>query len=149
MSPILIACGAFLLAVLWKDLMFDVQVLRHRGDPELPEAVLASIAAYYRRVTTDAWPMNRVIGLVMVIALVSLLVQLLRPTTAPWVAFPSLPLCGGPVLLVPRVFRHAVRLGARSDTAAMQSALARSICRDHLICLAGIAAFLALQLSAW
>ena len=47
---ILAACGGFLLAVLWMDLMFDVQVLRHRGET-LPEAVVDSIGAYYRRVT--------------------------------------------------------------------------------------------------
>lgn len=52
-SAILAVCGGFLLAVLWMDLMFDVQVLRHRDEPgELSEAVLASIAGYYRRVTT-------------------------------------------------------------------------------------------------
>src|SRR5262245_52642987 len=138
MTSILIACGGFLLAVLWMDLMFDVQVLRHRGSGEVPEAVLASIAAYYRRVTTDAWPMNRAIGFVMVVALINLLVQLFRPTTARWVAFLSLLLCGAPVLLVPRIFRNAMRLGARADTAAQQSALARGICRDHLICVVGI-----------
>ena len=48
----------FLLAVLWFDLMFDVQVVGHR-EPLLPVAVLDSIGAYYRRVTTNARPMNR------------------------------------------------------------------------------------------
>ena len=43
LSHALAACGGFLLAVLWMDLMFDVQVLPHRHLPELPEAVLASI----------------------------------------------------------------------------------------------------------
>ena len=57
-----VAAGAgFLLAVLWFDLMFDVQVLRVRPD-EIPEPVLASIAAYYRRVTTAARPMNRLVA---------------------------------------------------------------------------------------
>jgi len=148
MTSILIACGGFLLAVLWMDLMFDVQVLRHRDSGELPEAVLASIAGYYRRVTTEAWPMNRAIGLVMVVAVISLLVQLFRPSTTGWVAVLSLLLCGAPVLLVPRIFRDAMRLGSRADSVAQQSALARGICRGHLICLAGIVAFLALQLSA-
>ena len=37
------AGAGFLLAVLWFDLMFDVQALRTPG-PELPEPVLASIA---------------------------------------------------------------------------------------------------------
>jgi hypothetical protein len=39
MAPlVLAACGGFLLAVLWMDLMFDVQVLRHRDDAELATA---------------------------------------------------------------------------------------------------------------
>jgi hypothetical protein len=59
------AAGAgFLLAVLWFDLMFDVQTRKHTGD--LPPEVLASISAYYRRVTTEAYPMNRLVALVMV-----------------------------------------------------------------------------------
>ena len=51
-----VAAGAgFLLAVLWFDLMFDVQALRHR-ERDLPEAVLASIAGYYARVTGSSPP---------------------------------------------------------------------------------------------
>ena len=43
--------------------MFDVQVLPYRDTTQdLPEDVLSSIAAYYRRVTTLAQPMNRAIG---------------------------------------------------------------------------------------
>jgi hypothetical protein len=45
-----------------------------------------------------------------------------------------------------RVFPNAVRLGARGDSPEIQSALAHAICRDHLACLAAVAAFLALQL---
>ncbi len=56
------ACAGFLLAVLWMDLMFDVQVLRHR-DAALPEPVLASIAAYYRRATTTSRPMGHLIAI--------------------------------------------------------------------------------------
>ncbi len=56
-TAVLNACAAtgagFLTAVLWFDLMFDVQTRQHRGDV-LPGDVLASIGAYYRRVTTDA-----------------------------------------------------------------------------------------------
>ena len=55
------AGAGFLLAVLWFDLMFDVQALPHRGH-ELPEHTLASIAGYYRRVTTTARPMNRLVA---------------------------------------------------------------------------------------
>jgi hypothetical protein len=145
-SALLATCGGFLLAVLWMDLMFDVQVLahRHRG-AELPEDVLASIAAYYRRVTTTASPMGHLVGAVMVTTLVATVVQLLAGPRA--VGLASLTLSGGPILLaLLRVFANAARLGARSDPPARQSAMARSICRDHLLCFAGILAFVALQL---
>jgi hypothetical protein len=145
---LLAACGGFLLAVLWMDLMFDVQVLRHRrSGAELPEPVLASIAAYYRRATTTARPMGHLIGAVMAVAIVSLLVEL---AVGPrWLAAASLALCGGPIgLALARVVPNAVRLGARTDDARGQTALARSICRDHLACLAGILAFLVLRLAA-
>src|SRR5437870_11989528 len=68
MAAVLALCAGFLLAVLWFDLMFDVQVLgRGRGADPLPEEVLASIAAYYRRVTTQARPMNYLVGVVMLV----------------------------------------------------------------------------------
>jgi hypothetical protein len=41
----------------------------------------------------------------------------------------------------------AVRLGARSDTINGQSHLARSILRDHLLCLAAVAVVLLIQLA--
>ena len=145
----LAACGGFLLAVLWMDLMFDVQVLPYRAQAqELPEPVLASIAAYYRRVTTDAWPMNRAIAGVMLLVIAGLLEQIVAGGTARRVAIASLLLAGGAVALVPRVLRRAVRLGTRADSAAEQSRLARAICRDHLLCLGGIVAFIALQVLA-
>lgn len=147
-SALLVAGGGFLLAVLWMDLMFDVQVLGHgrRGD-ELPEPVLASIAAYYRRVTTTARPMGHGVGAVMVALLVALVVQVAAGRAPRWVALTSLPLAGGPILLAfARVLPNAMRLGAGCDPPARQSALARSICRDHLLCFGGILAFVVLQL---
>src|SRR5258708_27244677 len=60
-----VASGAgFLIAVLWFDLMFDVQTRKHAGDA-LPAEVLASISAYYRRVTIEPHPMNPLISLVL------------------------------------------------------------------------------------
>jgi hypothetical protein len=145
---VLSACGGFLLAVLWMDLMFDVQVLRHR-DPELPEPVLSSIAAYYRRVTTTARPMGHLIAIVMLTAIVTLVIQIGSSHRPPWLPVASLLVGGGPVgLAAVRVVPNAVRLGARSDTVLQQSALARSICRDHVLCLIGIVAFVSLQLVA-
>ena len=60
--------------VLWFDLMFDVQVLR-RADGDVPEPVLASIAGYYRRVTTEACPMNRLVVVVMLATLLAIALQ--------------------------------------------------------------------------
>jgi hypothetical protein len=143
------ACGGFLLAVLWMDLMFDVQVLRHRRRGEdLPEAVVASIAAYYRRVTTTARPMGHLVGAVMATVLITLGVQIAAGYGSRGRALASLLVCGGPIALAAmRVLPNAVRLGARSDAPTQQSTLARSICRDHLLCLAGILGFLTLQLA--
>ena len=143
---LVVACGGFLLAVLWMDLMFDVQVLRHRQAAELPEPVLASIAAYYRRVTTDARPMGHLVGVIMLLALGLLIAQLVMDPARRWAAAASLPFCAGPVLLaLLRVVPAAVRLGSRAGTLSQQRDLARSICRDHLICFGGILAFILLQ----
>ena len=149
-SPILTLCGGFLLAVLWMDLMFDVQVLRYRGAArELPEEVLSSIATYYRRVTTLARPMNHAVGFAMLSALVALLAQIVGEREHRAVGLVSLALCGGPVLLAAlRVVPNAVRLGSRLDPPAEQSRLARAICRDHFVCLCGIILFVAVQVFA-
>ncbi len=145
----LVAAGAgFLLAVLWFDLMFDVQALR-ASDGELPEVVLASIAGYYRRVTTTARPMNRLIALVMLVTLTGIVVEIARGDVPAWVAWISLALALAPITLAAtRTVPRAARLGAREDTAARQSALARSVGREHLLCLGSIAALLVLQVAA-
>jgi hypothetical protein len=144
---ILAACGGFLLAVLWMDLMFDVQVLRQRSGV-LPEDVLDSIAAYYRRVTSGASPMGRLIGVVMAAGIATAIVQLVMGP-ARWVSAFSLLLCAPPVVLAQtRIFPAAARLGSQQDTPETQTRLAREICRDHLICLAAITALTTLQLLA-
>jgi hypothetical protein len=143
---ILAACGGFLLAVLWMDLMFDVQVLRHRGET-LPEPVLDSIASYYRRVTTQASPMGLLVGVVMLAAVATAVAFLGRGEEPRWAGWASLALVLPPVVLAQtRIFPAAVRLGAREGSPAERTRLARSICRAHLFCLAAIAAFVALQL---
>ena len=146
MTLLPIACGGFLLAVLWFDLMFDVQVLRHRtGD--VPEPVLASIAGYYRRVTTDAQPMTWAVAVVMIVGVAAVVRQCFATSVPAWASFGSLLLAAVPVgLALVRVVPNAMRLGSRRDSIAEQSALARGICRDHLFCLATIAGFLALHL---
>jgi hypothetical protein len=146
-TPFVTAGAGFLLAVLWFDLMFDVQVARHR-DPELPESVLASIAGYYRRVTTAARPMNRLIAAVMLGTIVALVVQLVRGDAPRGAATVSLVLTVGPISLAAiHTVPSAVRLGARSDTIAGQSRLARSILRDHLLCFTAIGVVLFIQLA--
>jgi hypothetical protein len=146
-SAFVTAGSGFLLAVLWFDLMFDVQVLGHR-EPHLPEDVLASIAAYYRRVTTAARPMNRLIATVMLATLAAIGLQIADDDAPGWVGPTSLALAVLPVLLAAvHTVPGAVRLGSRTGTLEVQSQLARSICRDHLVCLASIASLLVVQLS--
>jgi len=149
-AALLVACGGFLLAVLWMDLMFDVMVFPDlRGNEDVPEEILASIAAYYRRVTTTASPMGHLVGAVMATLLASLVVELVGAREPRAITLASLALASGPIgLAIVRVVPNAVRLGARTDSLTTQSALARSICRDHLFCFAAILAFVVLRLAA-
>jgi hypothetical protein len=142
-----VAAGAgFLVAVLWFDLMFDVQVAPHR-EGVLPEAVLASIAAYYARVTTAARPMNRLVAGVMLGTLAAIVVEIVNGRPARWVGFVSLVLAAPAVgLAAARIVPGAVELGTRRDTAARQSALARSIFRGHVFCVLAMAGVLVVQL---
>ncbi len=147
MVPFVTAGAGFLLAVLWFDLMFDVQVLRHEG-PLLPEDVLASIARYYRRVTTDARPMNRLVATVMLATVAAIVIEIVRGDQRAWAAWASLMLALAAIVLAgARTVPSAVRLGARRDPPERQSALARAVLRDHLLCATAIVALLALQLA--
>jgi hypothetical protein len=139
--------AGFLLAVIWFDLMFDVQVLGHRGR-ELPEEVLASISGYYGRVTTAARPMNLLVTAVMLATVGAIGLQLARGDAPRWVGWASLALAGSAILLaVGHTFPTARRLGARDDPVSTQTQLARSICRDHLVCVTAISSLLAVQLA--
>jgi hypothetical protein len=143
------AGAGFLLAVLWFDLMHDVQVLRPRAGADPATAVL-SIARYYRRVTTDARPMNRLVAAVMAATLLAIGVEIASGDSSAWVAWTSLVLTLAAVsLAAARTVRNAVALGADVDrlTPAHET-VARSIGLDHLFCLCAIAAVLALQLAA-
>jgi hypothetical protein len=142
------AGAGFLLAVLWFDLMFDVQVLRRPGGA-LDEPVLASIAAYYRRVTTTAAPMNRLVAAVMLLTLGAIIAQIAGGDAPAWVGWLSLALAAAPIGIAgSRTVPSAVRLGTRADPAARQSELARAICRQHLFCFGSIAVLLVVQLAA-
>jgi ER membrane protein SH3 len=140
------AGAGFLLAVLWFDLMFDVQALRDRHG-NLPEDVLASTAGYYRRVTTAARPMNRLVAVVMLGTVVAIVVQLVQGDTARWAAVASLVLTAAAISLAAvHTVPSAIRLGKRADSIAAQSGLARSILRDHVICVTAVATVLVVQL---
>jgi hypothetical protein len=146
---LLTACGGFLLAVLWMDLIFDVQVLGHGKRTELPESVLVSIASYYRRATTSSRPMSYLIALVMAVLLGALAFEAIRGRDPGWLLPVSAVLAGFPILLASlRTVPNAVRLGARLDNPADQSRLARAVFRDHVVCLGCILAFLAVRLAA-
>ena len=114
MVPVITAAAGFLIAVLWFDLMFDIQVWRHRRSPQVPDAVLESIAAYYRRVTTTASPMGRLVGLIMVVLLGALVVQAISGDEPLWVSLVSIPAALiGIGLAAARIFGQARRFGAR------------------------------------
>lgn len=143
------AAVGFLVAVLWFDLMFDVQVWPHRRADLLPDDVTDSIATYYRRVTTDASPMNRLISLVMVALLALLIVQATRDATPVWLSVVSLGLAALAIgLALGRVVPAAKRLGNHPDSQRATSALARSIFRDHVLFLALMVSLLVVQLVA-
>jgi hypothetical protein len=143
------AALGFLVAVLWFDLMFDVQVVAHRDEPEVPDETIQSIATYYKRVTTDASPMGRLVAVVMLALLILLVAQAVGDGTPGWVSVISLASAGVAIVLaIARVVPHAVRLGARTDAPEVQSALARGIFRDHVAFLALIVTVLVVQLAA-
>lgn len=145
---LLLGCGGFLLAVLWMDLIFDSQVRGVTGG-QLPAPVLTSIAEYYRRATTTSQPMSRLIAAMMVMLLGALVFRAFSGHDPVWLTVVSAVLTGAPIVLAAtRTVPNAVRLGARTDGPDDQSALAKAIYRDHLICFAAISAFLVLRLFA-
>ena len=146
MNALAAAGAGFLTAVLWFDLMFDVQVRGHAGD--LPAAVLDSIGAYYRRVTTQASPMSRLIPAVMLVTVLAIVGDMTVGGGPLWIDGPALALGLSAIgLAMARTVRDAVRLGAATDPTPVRSALARSVWRDHLYCLAAMTAVAALQVA--
>jgi hypothetical protein len=125
-----------------------VQTRKHAGNP-LPTEVLSSISAYYRRVTTEAYPMNRLVALVMVLTLVAIVAQIIEAADPWWIGWGSLALAGsGLVLTLRRTVPNARRLGSATDSPDIQSTLARSVCRDHLFSFVRTSLVLGLQLIA-
>lgn len=147
MNAFVTAGAGFLLSVLWFDLMFDVQARRSPDGALVSESALASIAAYYARVTTAARPMNRLIATVMLATLVAIAIEIVRGDGLGWMPWASLALAASGIGLAgTRTVPAAVRLGTRRDDTATQSALARRILADHLFCLAAISCLIGVQL---
>jgi hypothetical protein len=142
-----VASGAgFLVAVLWFDLMFDVQTRKHAGDT-LPTEVLASISAYYRRVVIEAWPMNRLIAVVMGLTLLAIVAEIVQNAERWWIGWISLAAAASAIGLArARTIPNAARLGRASRSLEIQTAIARTIYRDHLYCLAAMIVVVVLQL---
>lgn len=139
--------AGFLLAVLWFDLMFDVQVRGHPGEA-LPGEVLSSIAAYYRRVTTEARPMNRLVSVAMLVTLIAIVIEIAESSGSLWLSVASLLLVLAAIgLALARTFRNAAMLGRGAGTLTFRSNLARLIFRDHLFCLGAIVTVIGLQLA--
>ena len=147
MTPFVTAGAAFLLAILYVDLIFDLQARRGRSRDGVPEDALRSIARYYRRMTVTARPLNRLVSVVMVGTLAAIVAQLLGDDAPDWAAAVSLGLAGAPILLAAvHTVPSAVRLGRGGDPPDVQAALARAILRDHVLCLTAIVALLVVQL---
>lgn len=144
MPAMLAAGGGFLLGVLWMDLLFDVQAL---GVPA--DAGVASMASYYRRVTTDASTLHLLIAGVMLLTVAGAVYRMANATAGRRARRTlALLLALVPIgLALGRVVPNAVRLGASGDPPAMQAALAHTICLDHLLCFALMFAFVALMIS--
>ncbi len=148
MTALLAAGGAFLLAVIWMDLMFDVQALRAPRGGTMPDGAVASITAYYRRVTTDARPMNQLVAIVMAITVLGTLQQLARGDGSFALRLTALVLCTVPIVLAKgRVFPNAARLGTGREPEAVAQALAREIAWAHVGCFAAMLLFVAIQLA--
>ena len=148
MNAFAAAGGGFLIAVLWFDLMFDVQTHTHGGET-LPDEVLASISAYYRRVTTQARPMNQLIAVVMLLTVLAVVTEIVRGEYKAWIVWLSLAAAlTGIGLAMARTVRNAAQLGGAKDAPQIQARLARAIYRDHLVCFASMILLVGLQLAA-
>jgi len=93
--------------------------------------------------------MRRLIAGVMAVGVLGCGVQVFRGEAPLPLRLAAFTVLFAPIALAAaRIVPDAVRLGSRSDPVDVQSALARGICRSHLVCFAGIAAFVALQIWA-
>ena len=146
MQALVTAGAGFLLAVLWFDLMFDVQVARYNSR-DVPEPVLSSISTYYRRVTTDAGRMSRLVLVFMAVTVAGIVGEIVRSDGAAAARWLSLVLAIVPIgVAATRTVPRAVRLGVRCDSIDQQRGAARAIYAEHVFCFCSISALLVAQL---
>jgi hypothetical protein len=144
MTGLLIGCGGFLAGILWMDLLFDTQILRMA-----PADAVGIIVGYYGNATLRAYPLNRVIGLVMIVTVLGSIFQLLRGRIERRAEITAAALAVAAVgLALLRVVPNAMSLGRGTGAVAEQIALARGICFDHMICLTLMLGFIATQIVA-
>lgn len=147
--PILVAAGAaFLFAVVWWDMIFDSQVLRHPAGT-LPPDVLATTSSYYRRCTVEGKPMMYLPVVVMPLVLAAITAEIARASVPAWLGWASLVLAacgvgGTAFFAVPR----AQRLGRGQDAPDIQSTLARQVFLFHKLSAACWVVVIGLQLYA-
>ena len=138
----------FLFAVLWFDLMFDVQA-RGRATVALSPDVRESIVGYYGRVVVRARPMNRLVALTMLATLGALVGEIAVGDSPRWASWATLVLAAAAITLAgARTVPTAARLGSGADDEKTQTRLARSILRDHVLCASAIGIALIIQLAA-
>ena len=140
-ARLLAAGGGFLLAVLWMDLMFDVQCFADE-----PAAAVLSIAAYYRRVTLEAGWMTWLIASVMLVTTAGVIAQMRQSTESRWRRVTIAALALVPIALALGVVFPAARQLATTSVADERLDLARTIAFAHFSCFASIAAFIGVQL---
>lgn len=140
-ARLLAAGGGFLLAVLWMDLMFDVQCFADE-----PAAAVVSIAAYYRRVTLEAGWMTWLIATVMLVTVVGVVAQMRRATGPRWRRVTIAALALVPIALALSVVFPAARQLATTTVADERFELARTIAFAHIGCFASVATFVGVQL---
>lgn len=141
METIVVGGAGFLLAVLWFDLMFDVQA----RDPSPSIAAIDSIARYNRRVTTDAAPMGRLVGVAMGVTLAGIAGEITSPEHR-WTGVASLVLALPPFALAgARILPAAKRLGLGDVLEADRPTVARSILRWHVYSFVSMVGLVAVQ----
>jgi hypothetical protein len=143
---ILFACIGYLIAVLWIDLIFDTMVLPYHNSKEpLPEEVLATMAAFFKRITLKP----RLIYVVMISMWAIIILQIVQSSVPAWIAWASLVLTTVPTgYATARVMPAARRLGTRADSLEKQSELARSLFSMHALSFTLMTILFILQLYA-